>query len=851
MNIATYVWEFDVSTDHGYFTDTSFAVEGRDKHPAFAEDGSLLGYVAADLKLGGVRYTAGGNFDIANNFVKMGSEKIYISTEKDAWTRITVVVNIALGEERTETVPAYVKEGDYAVAVEGKTVDIQVVDVTGSTVSIYVDGQLLNSVNYFNNTQFFGGAMPKDYLYCGYIDDLRIKNYPPAESSICYDNIIFMPIRRDSGVDLGIFDENGNIADEIADDNRYFGIMDSVNEVRPNPIINVDGKGYASVAAANAAIKEGSIVELLANVSEPIEINYNNIKFVSRGYTYPGFISAGYTTLDYSAARGALYTTPADASEIVNVEYAYQGIEVSMNAVLGTYLKNPEEFGVVAKILNTEEKQYQTLLGWSTVDGENAPIVTAGGTVYPVVDAVKAVVIYWTDASGLTILDTDYYFPGDASVLNAFDGVDIAIDHSADYYGYGRVNWAGIEEATLGLATSGEYTITAVMGKVAPDSFPGLKYNFSTYTNYVLNLYVPMNIEGISNLTVSTVEDGSILFTQFADGTLEGVPYHKYGTMLGLASTEINTYYIVYYVDGQKVAFPVTIGVPTYAELVMAMYDEDTSAKAEAAKTLIVNMANYASKVLALNDADLTVGGAKIYADIVAAYGAKYLTYYNTELTDSAFSNSGTLYGYHKDANWVTKQYASEGDAEAASYIESISFVFDTFEPRFIIKLSDAAVDKGLQKPSSSGTTSYYGYGLHAYTGYYTSVYNHMWAEKDGKVYYGGANIWTTNGDKSYDYYMAASNTTWDNLQNPERQEYYKVQYIRNKLEIKFYWSPDASTTNAVGVVNYSLPIYIHELLGEDAEGNFTKADANREFIDAAKALYAYSYVSAAYKSTK
>ena len=640
-NIGTYVWEFDISTDTGYFAETDIGIEGREQHPVFAEDGSYIGYVNAKNLMDSVRYAAGGSFSIADDYVKFNGRKAYISTETGEWSRITVVVNIVLGDERTETVPVYTKtdryETDsqgkkhyYVEEVEGKTMEIQVVDLTESTVSIYVNGELLDCVQFVYDTQYFNGAISKDYLAGGYIDDLRIRNYPSKECSILYDNIVFMPISRTSGVDLGVFDAKGKPASSL-EGNKYFGLADLANKAF-EPVVSVDGVEYESVKEANAAIKENSIVELLADITEPIEINYNNIKFKTNGKSYPGFISSAYTALDYTAARGALYSVPASADEIVTITFpAYGGVaETQQNAVIGSYLKVPAAYDAVARVLDKEAKQYK-LLSWSLSEDGNVMIVTAAGNAYPVFDTVDAVVVNWTDASGLVVLHTDYYFPGENTVLDEFDGQDLEDDISADYYSYGRTGWDkdAINAATAGLATGGSYDIAAIMGKKAPDTFPGLMYNLSLYSNFVMNLYVPADIEGVSNVTVSRTSNGSVGITKFENGTLYGKEYEKYGYMLGVADASMQTFYIVYNVGEDTIAFPVYVSVPEYADIIMGKdYEAD-----EATKTLIVNMANYATKVLAINDGDMTSEGAQIYADIIA-HTPESLDYYNQLTND-------------------------------------------------------------------------------------------------------------------------------------------------------------------------------------------------------------------------
>ena len=842
-NLGTYVWEFDVSTDDGCFAKSNVTVSGRAKLPRFGENGAFLDYELDYINMQ--------SFDFIEDYIYFNGETKKISTAKGDWTRITVVVNVVLGEEKTISVPAYADNGGTLEEVADKTVPIQVVDLTQSTLSIYVDGVLLDSINFVRtDVHYFNGAIPKDYIDQGYIEGLIIKNSAEKASSICYDNIVFMPITRADASDLGdlLIGQDGKPASSIVDNPLFLSAPDN-NAAPFNPVISVDEVEFESVKEANAAIKEGSIVELLADVDEAIEINYKDVKFVDNGYEFKGFVSSAYKFVDYSAARNADYSFPADASEIVTVTYPeYEGVSGTQTAVIGTLLKAPAVFDEVSKLLNKETKKYKVLAGWTLTEGENEQVVMGDATTaYPVFEQVDAVVVYWKNEDGIEILDTDFYFPGANTVLDEFNGTDIAVDHTPDYYGNGRTGWTGIDEATAGLATpGGEYTITAVMGKVAPDTFPGLKYNLSLYSNYVMNFYVPMEIEGVTNLTVSTTPDGSTGISKFDSGTLGGVDVDKYGYILGLGDIEAQTFYVVYNVGEDRIAFPVYVSVPAYADIVMDMYKEDESPKGEATKALIVNMINYANQVFDLDpDFNKDSKGAEIYNDIIAQYGEKYLSYYNG-LTDEKFEAGGDLYVNHgvADLNWTTKIGATDGDREALSYVESISFEFDTYEPTFLIKFSSAAKQIEIAKPDENGVINYITEGLFIYSGYVDvgTLSAKTWVEINGEKYYGDADSW---GDTGYDYYASTSNGAWNITgENANRQEFFKVQNVRKDLRILLYRGDGTKDgTTKVGEVKYNLAAYINYMIESDEDYS--------NCIEAAKALYAYSYVSEAYKTTK
>ena len=323
--------------------------------------------------------------------------------------------------------------------------------------------------------------------------------------------------------------------------------------------------------------------------------------------------------------------------------------------------------------------------------------------------------------------------------------------------------------------------------------------------------------------------------------------YDRYGYIVGVAETELKSYYIVYYVDDTQIAFEVkNIGTPYYAYQVMEEYKDKEDAKSELTKTLIVNMANYADKVLDVADDDKSSLGAQFYTNILTNYGEEYLGYYNG-LTNDRFASTGDNNDIYQsevaDLNWITKN--DETNATAISYIASISFNFNTIEPTFIIQLSEAAINQGICKPEDNGMANYQGKGLHIQTGFSGSAYAQIWAEDaNGEKLGGSADVWGDNTSAEYKYYVSANNNgaykengNWVNSAN-------MLQYLRNDLNIDVYYAAeDGVNPSSVGRVNYSLAAYINSMVD-----SANAADCTDE-IAAAKALYAFSLASEQYKA--
>ena len=143
---------------------------------------------------------------------------------------------------------------------------------------------------------------------------------------------------------------------------------------------------------------------------------------------------------------------------------------------------------------------------------------------------------------------------------------------------------------------------------------------------------------------------------------------------------------------------------------------------------------------------------------------------------------------------------------------------------------------------------------MHAYIGWGHDLAAVTWAQKEGsdRRYYGNFHIWSTidsdgkvtnNCDPdTYNYYAMSSQSDWNKTTEElkERQSWFKVKDVRSNVIIKFYWNATTTDTpEVVGIVNYNLAAYINSMLGD--------AEANAEYIEAAKALYAYSYASELY----
>ena len=546
----------------------------------------------------------------------------------------------------------------------------------------------------------------------------------------------------------------------------------------PSYVAKVDGVGYFTEEDATAAIRDGSSVEILQNFNKNIEKSGVGFTVSLGGFTVPGIVSETHKLIKEGES---LSLVPAASDEIFTVSFEYDGICASSKAALGTSLKAPEAFDVYPKF-NPETEEY-TVLDFAVNGGT---VVSGNAVATPVVSTTPAVKIVWCDENGTEELDTDYYYPGEKTSLPEFSGTDIPDDVSPEWYSNGRVSWneADVSAATAGLSVGGEYKIRAVMGRKAPDEIPGLKLNLTLHSNYILNFYVPENVPGVSDVSIATTPDGSATLAKLESGTIEGARYSKFSYLFGAADTSIIKFYVLYSYEGERFSYEIEYGVPVYAAGVMQQLPCD----AVLAKTLVINIANYADKVLTLSGGDKTTLGARAYAKLLQLYGEDYLGFYNS-LSNEKFLEGGEI--YVNDGVSGTKLGA------AMQYVDALSFNFDTYAPAFLLRPSSAAL-------ATDGFKVF--------------------------VKYGDAEFSEAAYSDEGGYYVSFLGRYYD------KQESFSASRLKDKITFEF-----RSGDSVLGCVDYNLASYINSMLGAAAE--------NEAAITAAKAIYAFSYAAYDYVS--
>lgn len=771
----------------------------------------------------------------------------------DAWNRVTMVWDISC------VVASYDELVTAGILNSGWTED-QIANmptfynVGGTKCHIYLNGEFVstNSLSVGTTYKYYH----EDVI--GTLTAIGERIYVPtgfkAGDSVCFDNTYVMGYSDTA--DIGLY-QAGTTTPVTTLSGHHFNVMPDNNKAALTPVGSVDGVDYYTEKELVSAIEEGSYVVLNSDLSTPIAAGAKKITVNLNGHELAGIVSDTNKVLRYES--GYYSVIKAEVDEVYTITFNYGEASAESQAALGTDIAAPESMlpENLAVALDEENKLYKQLTGWTLADGTT--VVSKSESAVAVVLDIPAAVVEWTTADGATVIHSDYYNPTLENSFADFDGEDIKAAVVDNWSATRRVGWNEADLAAVDLTNGGTYKIKAVMGTIG--YVGNIKLNLTLYSNFQLNIYIPdegREEKNITSLKIATDAAGTKTLKQLTvDGgyLLDGELHEKYICNFGVANTDIIDFYIIYTMNGETYTYKIKYGIPSYARAVAEGNYSDV------AKKLIVNVANYADKVLTLAEADKTTEGAKIYANILASLGQTYLGTYNG-LVDERFAaeDDAATAGVTND---MYSDYIAKGtfnsENELAKYIKKIGFYFGTYEPAFVVEYSDEAIAYGIRKPD--GSNNYIGYykpGFMLYAKYgdgRSSHIQHFATDKLGNVYsYSSADAKWASGtlDVATGEYTYSANSTTDNRYFVYTGNPYIDSTTANNKLIELYkgvtfsiYTADASrydekeslwrwnTTNQ-GEVKYSLQEYIAGL--EDGAAK-----------DAAKALLAYSLDASAY----
>ncbi len=303
-------------------------------------------------------------------------------------------------------------------------------------VHVYLDGQLLGSsgdivasnkagygteennlgtrISFDSNKKdtktYMGSYFPVSQLNCLFVDHIRFQSITAgAVGTVMYDNYHYTAYNHENlaGVDIGLRDEHGNVTASIVD-NKYLNPLASNKNstieklYKQAPAVgSVDGVEYRSETELNAAIKEGSLVELYGDLATPIAAKVN-FTVIRNGYSAE-FTSNTHKVISY-ANIGAYRASVAAADEMKKVDFIYSDEKTeSVNVPLGTKL-----MGAAVPERKSEKQTWsKTVYEWDSaaIEAVNAAANVGVFTV----EAVNPTDVAWVDVKSSLTLYGFYY----------------------------------------------------------------------------------------------------------------------------------------------------------------------------------------------------------------------------------------------------------------------------------------------------------------------------------------------------------------------------------------------------------------------------------------------------------
>ena len=316
--------------------------------------------------------------------------------------------------------------------------------------------------------------------------------------------------------------------------------------------------------------------------------------------------------------------------------------------------------------------------------------------------------ITWVDATGAPIGEANYNAPFGKPVevftkAEAAEKVGNLVEN--DWYFISFEDWDIPEDFEL---TAGNFTIYPTW-KAPEASLTCLKLDLVAYTYFKLNMYLPSEnlpdgvelcgiyrecqCNGANNHKGDPYYkklDGK-WYVLLEDGAveMEGQKYNSYTVYPGAADASEPEYKVIFELNGEMVVGTINCGVPTYAEKMMnniikeGVSVDDLSEEDKQLASLVMNMVRYANESYKLanpvND-EFPETGVPKYEALLASH-SEFLK----DLDSISFSDA-------------EMNVDIDGLSEC---IEGASFIFGEYQPRFIFKYRDSALEY-LVKPEAS-----------------------------------------------------------------------------------------------------------------------------------------------------
>ena len=570
--------------------------------------------------------------------------------------------------------------------------------------------------------------------------------------------------------------------------------------------LSLNGVGISSFGEALVTVLESGLA---------LELYGSDLSCGELAVTASGAYVKAEAFGSFVSAKALVISENAESSFSCENTYLYTSLMASGSAkcTLGTktYLKTAPETvpsallapGCIAAYMQADENGFVTFIDYA----ENLAILS------------------WYDAKGM-LIGTTYNAPfGEPVALYGKDEVGLAV--GTEWYDVGFDAWDYTEWNSLATKEGAALDVMPVC-KTKAASVKCLKINLVSYTYFELNFYLPKNVsgEGLEGFKLLGIyresgegtlgdsryyldENGKwfTLVDSGAGATIEDREYISYTVKPGAADAGIYTYKIVFEVEGELLAFEFEYGVPRYAFDAMSSENFDYSAK-----TIVMNMVNYANACYKLHN----VGVSVIYENLLKEYGNMLYSFDGESFTDG-------------EGNVIEKLERQSNLSKLGSYMSGASFVFGSYQPKFIFKYNDKTVEN-LVVPDENGKINKWPVGNR---GVFTHIYYEGYNGTESFSYIAPQLAYDAKGNPIESVYDEdGGKWTWDTV---EGGAYYattdnmSVRDLVSPINIAVY-GPDGKVVRGT----YSLADYIFYLSATEHGG----------FYDAAVALYAFSLAS-------
>ena len=334
------VMEFDTYTEGAGALFPSFYIPLRVRYetPKFDEAGNYIGYEKNnnDVNSTTIQFVTGSNSAGTTNRIKFNNKTRY-NVDPNTWHRITLVFDIVKTETTLNFNP-YVN----GTKDTSKTITKQAYDISKSKLHVYIDGTYLGSQDF--GASINGGKIVSERKADGsfaqscYVYNARSYFYKgqSAGRNMRFDNYRYSAYNdaytggEHTAYDFGLYKADGTTPVDSIIGSKHFSIMPDNNTTdftaitpppaEPTYVAKVDGVGYETEEAAVAAIQSGSTLELLSDLTSPIETTGDvPFKVITNGYEFAGVKTLQNKVVDYSGAIGAYLVAPAEAGDFYNV----------------------------------------------------------------------------------------------------------------------------------------------------------------------------------------------------------------------------------------------------------------------------------------------------------------------------------------------------------------------------------------------------------------------------------------------------------------------------------------------------------------------------------------------------